>query len=76
MSRSEMYELVSRFVVDERKQSAEETLQMVNNIRDGNYGVGYPENSTSDLMIRINDQVNKLMTLIEAEIVSEVMSHE
>ena len=67
MSRSEMYELVSRFVIDERKQSAEETLQMVQNVRDGKYGDGYPENSTADLMTRINDHVNKLMTLIEAE---------
>jgi hypothetical protein len=40
---------------------------MVQNIRDGNYGVGYPENSTADLMIRINDHVNKIMTLLEAE---------
>ena len=67
MNRSEMYELISRFVVDERKQSAEETLQMVQNIRDGNYGVGYPENSTADLMTRINDHVDKIMTLIKAE---------
>ena len=67
MNRFEMYELVSRFVIDERKQSAEETLQMVNSIRAGNYSDGYPENSTADLMARLNDHVNKLMTLIEAE---------
>jgi hypothetical protein len=62
-----MYELVSRFVIDERKQSAEETLQMVNSIRGGNYSDGYPENSISDLMIRINDHINKIMALVEAE---------
>ena len=67
MSRFEMYALVSRFVIDERKQSAEEPLQMVQHVRDGNYGDGYPENSTADLMIRINDHVNKIMVLIEAE---------
>ena len=67
MSRFELYELVSRFVIDERKQSAEETLQMVNSIRDGNYSDGYPENSTADLIARLDDYVNKIMTLIEAE---------
>jgi hypothetical protein len=67
MSRFELYELVSRFVIDERKQSAEETLQMVQNIRDGNYGVGYPDNSISDLMARLNDHVDKIMELAEAE---------
>ena len=67
MSRFQMYELVSRFVIDERKQSAEETLQMVNSVRDGNYGGGYPENSIADLMTRINDHVDKIMALAEAE---------
>ena len=67
MSRFELYELVSHFVIDEIKQSADETLQMVNNIRDGNYGAGYPENSTADLMARLNDHVDKIMELAEAE---------
>ena len=67
MSRFEMYELVSRFVIDERKQSADETLQMVNSIRDGNYLDGYPENSISDLMARLNGHVDKIMELAEAE---------
>ena len=67
MSRFEMYELVSRFVIDERKQSAEETLHMVNSIRDGNYLDGYPENSIADLMARLNDHVDKIMELAEAE---------
>jgi len=42
-------------------------LHMVNSIRDGNYSYDYPENSISDLMIRINDHINKIMALVEAE---------
>ena len=67
MSRFELYELVSRFVIDERKQSAEETVQMANSIRDGNYSAGYPENSITDLMTRLDDHVDKIMALVKAE---------
>lgn len=67
MSRFELYELVSHFVIDERKQSSKETLHMVNSIRDGNISDCYPENSTADLIARLDDYVNKIMALDKAE---------